>query len=775
MLGKTIAHYKILEELGRGGMGVVYKAQDTKLKRTVALKFLRAQALEENEDRTRFIREAQSAAALDHPNICTVYEVGETDDHTYISMAYIEGESLRERISSGPVSLEEALDYALQAAKGLRAAHEKGIVHRDIKSANLMLTPDGRIKVMDFGLAKTAGATRVTRTGTTLGTVAYMSPEQTLGQVADHRSDIWSLGVVLYEMLAGRLPFAGEYDPALLYAIVNERHEPLTQIDSKIPLEVEQLVDRTLEKDPVKRYQSAEELITDLEGLRESLDLLPRRSQLQLRLLRQRRRIVSTIVASAVVITAVAIGIRYFTGSGRAIDSIAVLPFENLTGDSEEDPLVDGMAMELTSTLGRVSGFKKVMPYRSMKLYKGTNKPIADIADRVDVKALVAGTISYEGDRIRAIVEMIEGSSERLLWTQSFEFDRGELAAMMDDILGEILSHIGMGLTEVDETSIASSRSENSEAYLAYLRGRALSLSWSKEGLIKGIEMLERAIELDSTFALAYVVLSLAYCDYGMMYTSGREEYPKAKKEAMKALELDDSLPEVHMALAAVQSTFEWDWSGAERSLERAIELGPDNADVNRDYATFLAFMTRFDEALALARKAIELDPIALVNQQTLGWILYHAGRFDESIAQFEKTLVLLEEFPNDAKEMQIRNQIIWNYIEKGMFEEAIHRVDELEEKEEGLTLNWLRAWAHVEVGRGDEVQELIDELLVGDIVIPLVAATLGDNDLAFQMLEKFYEEHNTFMIFTKMAIELEGLRSDPRYDDLIRRLNFPE
>ena len=778
MIGKTISHYQIEEELGRGGMGVVYKARDTKLERIVALKFLRTQAIVEDEDRTRFMREAQSAAALDHPNICTVYEVGEADDHAYISMAYIEGESLRERVSSGPVPFAEALEYALQVAKGLKAAHDKGIVHRDIKSANLMLTPDGMVKVMDFGLAKTAGATKVTRTGTTLGTVAYMSPEQTLGQAADHRSDIWSLGVVLYEMLAGRLPFKGEYDPALLYSIVNERHESLTELDSGIPLEVEQLIDRALEKDPEKRYQSAEDLIRELEGLRENLELLPKRTALQLRLIRQRRRIVSTIVVAAVVIAAAAVGIRYFTGSARRIDSIAVLPFENLTGDSEEDPLVEGLTMELTSTLGRVSGFKKVMPYRSMKLYKGTDKPITDIADRVDVKALVSGTISYEGDRIKAFVEMIEGNSERLLWTQSFEFDRGELAAMMDDILGEILSHIGIGLTAGDETSIASSRPENSEAYLTYLRGRALALSYSAEGLVKGIEMLERAIELDSTFALSYIELSSAYSSYGMMYTSGRDEYPKARKAVLKALELEGNLADAHWAMGVMQATFEWDWTSAERSFKRALELGPDNADVHREYATYLAFMTRFEEALVLARRAIDLDPLTLANQQTLGWIYWHAGRFDESIAQFEKVIVLLEEFPNPDKRAQIERQLIWDYIKKGWYEKALSAVDEWDERWGGGLIGKCegeRAQIYVAMGREAEVEDLINEILSSEYVNPGLADALGDRDLAFEMLEKLYEERNTFMIFTKMAIELEGLRSDPRYDDLIRRLNFPE
>jgi serine/threonine-protein kinase len=790
MIGKTIAHYKITEKLGEGGMGVVYKAEDTKLRRTVALKFLRTQALESEEDTKRFMHEAQAAAALDHPNICTVYEVGESDDHTYISMAYVEGKSLREKLREGPVPLETALEIAVQAAEGLRAAHDKGIVHRDIKSANVMLTPEGRVKVMDFGLAKTAGATRVTKTGTMLGTAAYMSPEQALGQATDRRTDIWSLGVVLYEMLTGQLPFKGDLDPALMYSIVNEEPEPVTSVSSEIPLEVEQVVGRALAKNPEKRYQSAEELINDLEELRESLHLLPRRSRMQLRFIRRRRQIV--IGAAAVVAAAVLIilGLRYFGGTAQAIDSIAVLPFENLSGDPEEEDIADGVTLDLIANLHRLSGLKKVTPGRTMMRYKGTEKAIPDIAEEIDVKALVWATLTGEGSRRQIVVELIEGNTDKLLWTNEYPFELQDIERLLNDITLSISGLIGIELTTSEETRLASARPYDPAAYEAYLRGRAIARNWSKEGLEKGIELLERTIEIDSTFAPAYAELSDAYTAYGTMYTNGDEEYPKAKNAALKALALDDGLAMAHSAMGSVKFTFEWDWVGAESAYRRAIELEPNNADVHRGYAEYLAFMTRFEESFEQSRRAIELDPIATVNYQTLGWSLYHAGRFDDSIEQFEKVLELLEAFPNPDKQMQVSRQLIWDYIYKGMYEEALTWCEEYRSflaSAKGVPIDSISvyelAWIYLESGKrypADSIGQMrarkkLQDILSKETLVPGRVEILVERDRALRSLERLYETRNTYMIFIKMAIELEALRDEPRYKEIYRRMNYPD
>ena len=496
MIGKTISHYKITQKLGEGGMGVVYKAVDTKLDRPVALKFLHPNPLAiqvQKPDSSTKPRRRRNFPI----QISTVYEIGEADHQLFIAMEYVQGMSLKEKIADGPLlALTEVLDLVEQIAAGLQEAHDHGVVHRDIKPANIMLAPKGKTKILDFGLAWTQEATRLTKTGTILGTAGYMSPEQAMGEATDYRTDLWCLGIVLYEMVTGRRPFPGDHDQAVIYAILNQNPDPVTSLRNSIPLEVEQIIDKLLEKEPEKRYASAEALITDLEELRANLDLLPLRSQMQLKLLRQRKRIAWVSTAVVFVTAAVIISLNYFTGDGPRIDSIAVLPFENLTGDSAEDLLIEGMTMELTTTLGRVSGFKKVMPYRSMKLFKGTGKATGEIAERMDVEALVAATISKENSRTKVIVEMIEGTSERLLWTQAFELEKGKQRDVMEAMVSQILARSGVGLTEGDVVSIAKSRSDNPDAQLAYLRGRALSLSYSEENLIRGIKMLENAVQL---------------------------------------------------------------------------------------------------------------------------------------------------------------------------------------------------------------------------------------------------------------------------------------
>jgi len=399
-------------------MGLVYKARDTKLKRTVALKFLPPELTHIQEVKERFMREAQAAAALDHPNICTVYEFDEAEEKTFISMAYIEGQSLKKKIESGPLELDEALRIARQVSEGLQEAHRKGVVHRDIKSANIMVTEQGQAKIMDFGLARISGGALVTQEGTTMGTIAYMSPEQARGEKVDHRTDIWSLGVVFYEMFCGQLPFKGEHDQAVLYSILNERPTPVTDLRAEIPMALGQIVDKALEKNPDERYQHIEDLLNDLKSISEGIEPAGIRARIRkAKLLRRKKAIFMAGMAGVLIIAAV-IALSLFTGRGEAMDSIAVLPFENRSGDPEEEPFVEGMHETLITELSKIKALK-VIARPSVMRYKSSDKPLAEIAKELNVKGIVAGSALHQGERVRISVSLIEAKSERNLWADN--------------------------------------------------------------------------------------------------------------------------------------------------------------------------------------------------------------------------------------------------------------------------------------------------------------------------------------------------------------------
>ena len=433
--GTTLGgRYTILEELGRGGMGVVYKAEDTKLQRLVALKFLPSELTNVPEVKTRFMREAQAAAALDHPNICTVYEFDETEESTFISMAYIEGQSLKKKMESDPLELEEVISTATKVAEGLSEAHNKGIVHRDIKSGNIMVTDRGQVKIMDFGLARTAEQTLLTKAGTFMGTIAYMSPEQAKGETVDHRTDIWSFGVVLYEMLSGCLPFKGDNEQAVVYSILKENPKAITVLKSDIPVSIEQVVKKALEKDPDKRYQQIEELLDDLKSI--SAGIVPEEIRIRIKKekLRRRKKAFFYGGAAGLVMAAVVIILLLFTGPAEAIGSIAVLPLQNLTGDAGQEYFVDGATDELIGQLATI-GALRVISRTSVMQYKNEKKPISLIAQELKVDAVVEGSVYQTGDNVRIRVQLIDAlPEERSLWNKTYTHAKADVLIMYSEI-----------------------------------------------------------------------------------------------------------------------------------------------------------------------------------------------------------------------------------------------------------------------------------------------------------------------------------------------------
>ena len=511
MIGKTISHYKILEKLGQGGMGVVYKAEDTKLKRTVALKFLSPQALGSQEEKTRFINEAQTAAALDHPNICTIHEIDEAEEQTFISMAYIEGQNLKEKIEAGPLTINESLQIGVQIAKGLQEAHERGIVHRDIKSGNVMLTPKGRAKIMDFGLAKMGKRELITKEGTTLGTVAYMSPEQAQGQDIDRRTDIWSLGVVLYEIVTGRRPFRGDYEQAVVYSILNEDPEPITGLRTGVPMELERIVNKALAKSPDQRYQHADELIVDLQRLQTESTTEGTLSTRSIYRVAPRKRSKSVLITGLMVLAAVVLVASYFliyqlrtsvrpgvemVSKGIWKNSIAVLPFRDFSPNKDQEYFCDGIT---DAIIGKLTGLKglKVISMSSVMRFKELDRDIRKIGEELGVAAILEGSIQKEEDSIRVRAQLINVTDDAHLWSQTYDRRLESVFAIQDDISQAIVNVMKIRLLGEEKAAFVKRHTESLEAYNAYVQGRFLWNKRVEEHLMRAIEYFEKAIELD--------------------------------------------------------------------------------------------------------------------------------------------------------------------------------------------------------------------------------------------------------------------------------------
>jgi len=709
MIGQTISHYKILEKLGEGGMGVVYKAEDTKLKRTVALKFLPPELTRDEESRERFIHEAQAASALQHNNICTIHDIDETEDgQSFICMAYYEGETLKKKIARGPLPVQQSVDTAIQIAEGLAKAHRQGIVHRDIKAANLMVTSDGVVKIVDFGLAKLAGKTRVTKTGTTVGTAAYMSPEQARGEGVDHRTDIWSLGVVLHEMLTGQVPFKGDYEQAVVYSILNEKPEPVTGLRTGVPMELERLVDKAMAKSPGERYQHVDEMLVDLRALRKKTEPAAMTERpLEARLPSAKRAYLYGGVASLVVVLIVA-GLYFSRSPDETINSIAVLPLANLSGDPEQEYFADGMTEQLIMELAKI-GALTVISRTSVMQYKGVKNPLREIARELGVDAVVEGSVLRVEGRVRISAQLIEASSDRHLWAESYERDLRDVLALQSEVARAIAQEIKIAMRPEEEARLASARTVNPEAHEAYLKGRYHWNKRTEEAMKKGLEYFQQAIEIDPGYADAYAGLAQTYVllssvEYGAM--PPREAIPKAKAAAMKALEIDEELGEPHAALGLAKMDYDWDWSGAGREFKRAIELNPGHATVRHWHAIYLTVTGRHEEAIAEAKRALELDPLSLIIGTDVGWVYYMARQYDEAIEQLHKTLELDPNFAVAHRNLGLA------YEQKGMYEDTITELQEAISLSGGSTnyLAWL-GYAYAAAGRRDEAQKVLDEL----------------------------------------------------------------
>ncbi len=770
MIGKTISHYNILEKLGEGGMGVVYKAEDTKLYRNVALKFLSPQALGTKEEKVRFLHEAQSAAALNHPNICTIYEIDESEGASFIAMEYIEGKSLDAMIESGPLKLEEARKIALQIAEGLHEAHRRQIVHRDIKPANIMITESGRVKIMDFGLAKSPGRTQLTREGTTLGTVAYMSPEQGRGEAVDSRTDVWALGVIAYEMVTGQQPFKGDYEQSVIYSILNEDPEPLTALRTGVPLELERITQKAMAKDQKNRYQHADEFLVDMRSLMvDKGPSGPANGQVNRGF--GKRRLGLACAAVIIIAAALVLGRSYlFPKRKEIIDSIAVLPLENLSNDPDQEFFADGMTEALIADLAKI-GTLKVISRTSVMRYKDTRKSLPEIARELDADAIIEGSVMQVGGRVKITAQLIEAVSDRHLWAESYERDLRDILSLQSDVARAIAREVDIKLAPPEEDGSSGTRQVDPRAYEAYLRGRYHWNKRTEQGIGKGIEYFQEAIEIDPDYAQAYAAIAEAFAvlgDWG--FYPPREADKKIRYYAQRALSIDDESAAAYSALALASYEIDFDWEVAEEYYKKAIFLNPNYATAHQWYSGLLSTLKRHDEAIEQAKRAIQLDPLSLVINQTLSYAYYYARRYDEAIKQGRKTLELDEDF------WYVYLVLYGCYLEKGMIPEAVEAFKEI------IPPDYMEEFDHAYKTSGYEgfvkciienMEKWVFSIYNQTFYSAMAYAKIGEKDKAFEWLEKAFEVRSRFVTTIGIEPMLDSLRSDPRFDELLEKVGL--
>ena len=840
-LGTRLGRYEVRSQIGAGGMGEVYLARDTtELERMVAVKVLPAELAQDPERMRRFVQEAKTASSLNHPNIVTIHEIGEVNSSRFIVTELVEGETLRQKITRSRLTLREALDLAIQIASALVAAHRAGVVHRDIKPENVMVREDGIVKVLDFGLAKPTGrptnqpsadseaATRAlvnTSPGMIMGTVAYMSPEQARGLPVDERTDIWSLGVVLYEMVSGRLPFAGETTSDVLAHVLTKEPPTLALTSERANERLDEVIQKALAKDREERYQHVKDLLIDLKRLKQKLDVEAEIERTQapeegaamaaamsgagraavetvdlsaartadlggahptssaeyvVSEIKQHRRGALVILATLVVLVAAASYFYLARTGGAAIDSIAVLPFVN--ADPNAEWLSDGITESIINSLSQAPNLR-VMARSTIFRYKGREGDPLKVGRELGVRALLTGRVTQRGDSLSIQAELVDASTGAQLWGEQYNRKVSDVLSVQQDISREIADKLRLRLTGEQRGRLTRRYTEDAEAYQLYLKGRFFWNKRTGEALKESIKYFNQAIEKDPSYALAYAGLADAHTlSFFWGNVPPTECYPKARAAARRALEIDDTLAEAHTALAYPAFIFGWDFAGAEREFRRAIELNPNYATTHHWYGECLNALGRHEEAIAEMKRAQELDPLSLIVNSNIGLIYVRARRYDQAIEELQKALAMDQSF---APTFYF---LMWAYQYKGMFEEAATAYgnyavlsgdvsqEEAERRATALKEAYRKSGAkgywqkQLDLWTEDRRQHYVDTYSAARF-----SARLGDKDQAMAWLQKGYDERVEGMVFLKVEPDFDDLQADPRFRDLVRRVGLPQ